>query len=93
MSKSKHTPGPWKAVKCGVTNTIETNNGASLLAMMDHYTDEDEANAKLMAAAPEMLEALEELKATNSYWWQDVDENLLVKIESVIKKAKGDKNG
>jgi hypothetical protein len=34
------------------------------------------------------LEALEELNNTNSYWWQEVDEQTLKKIEPAITAIK-----
>ena len=34
------------------------------------------------------LEALEELNSTNSYWWQDVDEETIAKIDPAITAIK-----
>ena len=34
------------------------------------------------------LEALEELNETNSYWWQEVDEETLAKIDPAITAIK-----
>ena len=52
---SKHTPGPWKLSRDG--NDIENADGAGVCAM---YADETApANAALIAAAPDLLEALE----------------------------------
>ena len=59
---SKHTPGPWKVSSSG--NDIENAYGAGVCAL---YADESsEANARLIAAAPELLEALERLVAANA---------------------------
>ena len=61
---SKHTPGPW-AVGPDL-EVFYAPNGAPItrplrLTSMDGRTEEDVANAKLIAAAPELLAALEGL--------------------------------
>lgn len=60
---SKHTPGPWtenidrrpKGQSIEITNSNPT---ASALAYVPHHGKFSEANAKLIAAAPDMAEAL-----------------------------------
>ena len=69
---SKHTPGPWSTVRgAGDSETpayVQDRNGM-LLAYCDVLSDPNlpesvgEANARLIAAAPEMLEALEMVAA------------------------------
>ena len=64
MSKLQHTPGPWKACKRG--DYSEDFDKQSQIIIGDEmricavhsYDIEGEANARLIAAAPEMLEAL-----------------------------------
>ena len=54
----RYTPGPWFVKTYGYTRaTIYTDND-DLAYIATAYLDEDEANIKLMAAAPAMLEAL-----------------------------------
>jgi hypothetical protein len=72
---AKHTPGPWKLRghrddQSGRTiSTISTAGGAELLTFPQHVCGrtfpELYANARLIAAAPELLEALERLA---EYW-------------------------
>ena len=64
---SKHTPRPWRVVKdeempgayridgfySMIEDAYESNDPQSVVAM----NQEDDANAKLIAAAPELLEA------------------------------------
>ena len=59
MSKGqKHTPGPWIADG----TTVMTSDGIYLHVATTHFlTDRPEANARLIAAAPEMYEALKAL--------------------------------
>ena len=70
MSANKHTPGPWSA---GAAGSITAQTDASL-PMMDYQIAlaispvrgekgqaVREANARLIAAAPELLEALQEM--------------------------------
>lgn len=97
MSKTEHTPGPWKhdttfhlyekdrynSVIAGNGFEDGDNNyhGFTLNGIM---TD---ADAKLIAAAPELLEALEELyNAIDSC--VDLRPSLLQKCRTAIKNAK-----
>lgn len=66
---SKHTPGPWslnKRFKSPVV-ALDLKDGGALLPIVDavHGFDnaQAKANARLIAAAPELLEALQELRA------------------------------
>lgn len=71
---SAHTKGPWKAditrepeefaVIVGVGGASGTMVVAEIATgINDKWTPEDEANARLIAAAPELLAALRELLA------------------------------
>ena len=51
---SKHTPGPWKVEHGGVNSFDVWLEGWKVPKLT-----ENEANAQLIAAAPDMLEALE----------------------------------
>jgi hypothetical protein len=52
MGEQQHTPGPWKADGCDVTGPATT------IAIALNKYDVGRANARLIAAAPDMLEAL-----------------------------------
>ena len=86
MSDVKHTAGPW------IVNdtTVMDATGISVCDVDGELSfDADKANAQLIAAAPEMLEALKAIETLT-----DIDEthtDLLVNdiAEAVIAKATG----
>jgi hypothetical protein len=94
LRMSKHTPGPWHvseewdgtSIKAGhfhVTHTIQSCGF--------HPDEEDkavtQANARLIAAAPDLLEML--VEAANFIQPYSVGQNLLERIDAAIAKAKG----
>ena len=65
MTTAKHTPGPWRLGTDHGGDTVRTEDGGAVavtrVATRDGYAHteaEDVANACLIAAAPELLEAL-----------------------------------
>lgn len=91
---SKHTKGPWRMHDME-KNTIVGNDH---LAIADtnatsRSSEENKANAKLIAAAPELLECLKELKETPkmAIWigTKYSEGILLEKCEQAINKAGG----
>jgi hypothetical protein len=81
MIKDTHTPGPWvilpeeadreyiriRGTRLGgqykIANVLFLRNEGKIL-----FAREVQANARLIAAAPELLEALTELLKESSYW-------------------------
>lgn len=64
MEQIKHTPGPWTADIDSSHHRAVVRNGMEPLAemwMTGKPQAEREANARLIAAAPELLEALDSL--------------------------------
>lgn len=96
MSISKHTPGPWTLDDRGykyivsksgngyITRDVCRLDGSTMAALAQ------EANARLIAAAPELLEALE-LLVDNPYRdGIESDERLRRIGRAAIAKAKGE---
>lgn len=90
-----HTPGPWKEVSDGESNFYGfIADGTWLLRAQQNgelSTSEQSANARLIAAAPEMLEALiacDEAMEYMSEYCIPID--LPEKIKAAIKKASGE---
>jgi hypothetical protein len=72
-SEAQHTPGPWKAVEApyNPAGWLWVQNGPGALLADVHQNkniplEARNANARLMAAAPEMLAALEYYAADSS---------------------------
>ena len=94
MSAHKHTQGPWQAIGTMVRGPYalgENNRPGGLIADCGgYYTPETHANARLIAAAPELLEAakmaLRELRAAYNSNTRGMD-----KLCAAITKAKGGK--
>jgi hypothetical protein len=58
---SKHTPGPWTAEDEGASVHIAGHDG---IWVAEVYGIDDNANARLIAAAPDLLQALTEVVET-----------------------------
>lgn len=85
MTKSHHTPGPWEVLPAqwdeGETLCIQTASIGDVVAFIEGPANErDYANARLIAAAPELLDALEGLLNLN-----DVKQALNSKSHDVRK--------
>ena len=88
MSNTKHTHGPWMV---GHFNDVRTRDGYRSLANVSSYFElPAEANARLIAAAPELLEALEAFKAIDAFeGWHPKYRDAIEKAEAAIAKATG----
>jgi hypothetical protein len=94
---AKHTPGPWFAV--GYQVEIESETVADICTTNAHLFGQpglhDDAramaNARLIAAAPDMLKMLEvardSLEVSN---YEGEEDDVLAAIAAVIAKAKGE---
>lgn len=58
MTNTKHTPGPWEV---GEEGEILAGSSEFLVATAYHGRPAQEANARLIAAAPELLKTVKEL--------------------------------
>ncbi len=64
MKKPQHIPGPWKFD--AVTAKVWTQDGETDLALTLRLSDEGDASGRLMAAAPDLLAALETIATGNT---------------------------
>lgn len=99
---AKHTPGPWRFYTEPQPNgcPIVGNGRGLMLAMLAHSVnypdqrDEANANARLIAAAPELLDALQWLVDLMPDPELDIDtvqREQVIKAKAVIAKATGGK--
>lgn len=102
QTKTTHTPGPWRAqddfgtvftTSDPVRGTGSTNAIAKAFNRLTAHGsdvepgDEQAANARLMAAAPELLEALEYIVGWGPNWDAEKARDM---AREAIAKAKGD---
>ena len=82
-----HTPGPWYFQKSGPEYIIKPIPG-DVVAVTDPQETggQEEANARLIAAAPDMLF---ELKTIRSIFNDEGRKYLVEKLDKVISKAEG----
>ena len=97
---NKHTPGPWGVIIGDAGPIVFSGNKGSMVATCTKRitSTERESNARLIAAAPELLEALQDM--IDSVIVLDVTEserslvsaaeNAIAKARSAIAKATGD---
>ena len=86
MSETKHTPGPWvvKSARSGFYVESQFDVIVDSLDVSGRYgAIDDEANARLIAAAPELLEA-----AINVAQWWDSDNKISPKASGVIDRLR-----
>lgn len=96
----KHAPGPWRITPAG---SITSSNHEIVIPTKDHVIDHDcnpindgfgraSANARLIAAAPELLEMLERFMALDD--WSDdsiAPRELSDSAHALVRKVKGGK--
>jgi len=94
MNEAKHTPGPWVSdERYDCKNSHSVKSGYKNLAIVNYFNimsnEEAKANAKLMAAAPDLLEIVKAYAAM----WEEGEENLsrtlYKKAKDAIEKAEG----
>lgn len=61
MSTTKHTPGPWTATPRHVTAPETEDRLPMRVTISGGNRDDNKANARLIAAAPDLLAALRDL--------------------------------
>jgi len=92
---NKHTPGPWVVYddsNDGKTNRIEIAARGKTVARIYHSVPaEDLPNARLIAAAPDLLEALKDTLQLLEVYCEDFEEGTRKQARAAIAKAEGRK--
>lgn len=84
---SAHTPGPWTARKHTDTKGWTVSAGNSIASVKPR--PEAEANARLIAAAPELLEALKEIREACCSGMGSLPAADIKRAQAAIEKAEG----
>ena len=95
----KHTPGPWKIEKTDESDVFKYayiyDKRGLVVGTVDMPTapteitaPEAKENAQLIAAAPDLLEALKDILADYERRW-DIDECIVNSARNAINKAEG----
>lgn len=104
MCEATHTPGPWSIVEHSWSDTgIDSATDYVCLLRIDPSDEECEvamsnrmaANARLIAAAPELLEACKSFSdhlTGPTAWTQDQEDALIERVHAAIAKATGASN-
>jgi hypothetical protein len=93
---TKHTPGPWAAAPTdggfAVYEDDGEGNGDHIQCIPGH--PRGEANARLIAAAPELLSALRDMVQREAYLYPDSESNVILDAaRAAIAKATGQGEG
>jgi hypothetical protein len=99
MPQAKHTPGPWRFVprtrsgdypqaiiETGAKVVLDEGRGSQAIISLG-FSDRDEANARLIAAAPDLLAVCEEI--ANDSGVDLVTSERRIRLYAAIAKAKG----
>lgn len=89
-NETKHTPGPWTATghDGGMCVVVESKWGSVAKALPVGCEVQEAANARLIAAAPELLEALEEIAEQLELEGPSCSD-ILAAARAAIAKARG----
>jgi hypothetical protein len=90
----QHTPPPWELSKNGSRSYVKDPRDNSVIAALFIETPEGEANANLIAAAPDLLEALR-MAETQLRWlenqhadaWHDAEREDVKSAQGCIRAA------
>lgn len=83
----KHTPGPWKLN----IDTVCIRNGVQVQPVTHHMDSQGMADARLIASAPELLEALKAVRCfyENAKHLSGDEDAILEEVRAAIAKAEG----
>lgn len=101
----KFTPGPWEAVNRDTCQFIYAKGYERAICQVDSYSkgfgpdrDERDANAHLIASAPDIYEALEKqlknwielIESGDAGHWDPEEDAHVISMRAVLAKARGE---
>ena len=90
MSKTKHTPGPWKTSYTNISVVTAENGAVVARASKLNGLMNLQANARLIAAAPDLLEALQTVVANAPDPYCAITRFIDAQCRAAIAKATGE---
>ena len=100
MTQGKHTPGPWRYAPTNtetVSHLVRCSEGYAVADVTHWFDLPVDANARLIAAAPDMLEALQSAQESiatfigvHGYPFESGAGDVLREVNAAIAKATGD---
>lgn len=86
----KHTPGPWVVTRGGQSEPFSIEASTRTVALVKSCRNEADANARLIAAAPDLLAACEAMLAHRfCFATQKEAESGFAQARAAIAKARG----
>jgi hypothetical protein len=96
MSEPQFTPAPWEIAGRYIKGPGDNGNIARAVEYVGEWRAEGEANLRLIAAAPELYEALTSLRRQAKFWGtSDVDADTSAAImasDIALAKARGEQS-
>lgn len=101
MSETNFTPGPWRATKNSVESTDEQVDGGDIICESPQGSNASmlrwQANTSLIAQAPAMYAAIEQLMEQLEWYYQDsngekmdvMENDVYVSAKSILAAARG----
>jgi hypothetical protein len=94
MSNTKFTPGPWFAGECSEVDCVFNKSRSTIAQCFNHSSigrKDSTFNAKLIAAAPDLYEALSALVKVYSsrYYLEEDEKRALLDAKNALGKARG----
>lgn len=97
MTNAHHTPGPWGITKhedCEASIITAGHESIAFVYIDDNdkpATENNKADARLISAAPELLEALQSIIAEAIEHWPDAENWPAIEdAKTIIAKARGE---
>ena len=89
MNNTLHTPAPWQVSPYG-NITSKSLTVARVEQMPGNYESEKQANARLIAAAPDLLAILNEVCMQHDMGLNKIEASLYDIAKTALRKAKGE---
>ena len=88
IMETKHTTGPWRTTRVSGYHAVLYGNGTIAPTVYGNDDEQAAANAKLIAAAPDLLAALQAFASIDDFsGWHPKFRDAIEKAEAAIKAA------